>query len=357
VNGARRLAVLLALAAFARAEEEDLAPMLEKLRAKHDVPALGAAVLHGPEITAIGASGVRRFGKDDKVTREDRWHLGSCTKSMTATLLGRYVERGRLAWETTLDDPKWAEVTVDDLLRHRGGAPADLGFDGLWARLWKREGTPVEQRALLTAAVLARPPLARGEFLYSNAGYAIAGHLLEVKEKKSWEELMRAQLFEPLGMKSAGFGAPEGRQPWGHVRRDGKIVAIAPGPQADNPPAIGPAGTVHASLRDWAKYVALHLQGAREGERKLLLERATLRRIQTPRKDETYACGWGVAERDWGGGRVLTHAGSNTMWFCVVWIAPKRDFAALVVCNMGGDAAATACDDVAGALVRRLGAR
>jgi hypothetical protein len=52
---------------------------------------------------------------------------------------------------------------------------------------------------------------------------------------------------------------------------------------------------------------------------------------------------------------VLTHAGSNTMNYAVVWMAPKRDFAALVCTNQGGDAAAKACDEAAGALIKRQG--
>ena len=66
-----------------------------------------------------------------------------------------------------------------------------------------------------------------------------------------------------------------------------------------------------------------------------------------------YAMGWGVAARPWADGRVLTHSGSNTMWFCVVWIAPKKDFAVLVACNAGLDAAG-ATDQAAGAIIGEL---
>ena len=61
--------------------------------------------------------------------------------------------------------------------------------------------------------------------------------------------------------------------------------------------------------------------------------------------------GWIVAEQPWADGAALTHAGSNTMWYCVAWLAPKKNFAVLVATNQGGDAAAQACDDVAIALI------
>ncbi|MHC4955207.1 MAG: serine hydrolase domain-containing protein [Planctomycetota bacterium] len=359
-----RAAVLLLFLVSPIAAEEDLAAVLEPIRKKHSLPAFGGAVVRGDKVTAIGATGVRKIGSDKKVTVDDLWHLGSCTKSMTATLAGRYVERGQITWNTQLRtvlpkikpmDDGYRKVTIDQLLRHRGGVPSDLSPDGLWGRLWKREGSTTNQRRTLAVGVLKKPPLhaPNSKYLYSNAGFAIAGYALEVKTGKSWETLMRKDLFKPLGMESAGFGAP-GKgldQPWGHAVRGDKVVPVAPGPNADNPPAIGPAGTVHASLRDWGKYIALHLQGARDGKQRLLLQRKTLRHIQTPKKGETYACGWVVTQRPWGDGDVLMHNGSNTMWYCVVWIAPKKDFAVLLACNQGGNTAAKACDEGAGALI------
>ncbi|MDP6763581.1 MAG: hypothetical protein QF903_02035 [Planctomycetota bacterium] len=49
----------------------------------------------------------------------------------------------------------------------------------------------------------------------------------------------------------------------------------------------------------------------------------------------------------------MSHSGSNTMWFCTVWIAPKKGLGFLIATNVGGAAAAEACDEVAVALVRR----
>jgi len=109
---------------------------------------------------------------------------------------------------------------------------------------------------------------------------------------------------------------------------------------------------VHYSIRDWAKYIALHLRGA-QGDAKRL-KPATFTRLHAPVGDEPprYAMGWGVARRDWGGGDVLTHAGSNTMWFAVTWVAPWRDFAVLVASNQGGDQAQKACDEATAALIQ-----
>jgi hypothetical protein len=127
---------------------------------------------------------------------------------------------------------------------------------------------------------------------------------------------------------------------------------IEPGPIADNPPVLGPAGTVHCSVGDWAKYILEHVRGESGGSK--LLKSETFKRLHTPRPGEDYMGGWMVTEREWGGGKVLTHAGSNTMNFCVAWLAPLRDFAVLVMTNQGGEKAALACDKAASQLIRRF---
>ncbi len=245
-------------------------------------------------------------------------------------------------------------MTLEELLTNRSGAPTNLDADGLWGVLCRREGAPVAQRRRLLEGVLRHPPLSPPgtKFLYSNAGFSIAGAMAEVRAKTAYEDLLRAKLFVPLGMASAGFGPP-GKvgvldQPRAHTTAG---TPVEPGANADNPPAIAPAGLVHMSIRDWAKYVSMHLLGDR-GE-STFLSKATFQRLHTPPGGFDYAMGWIAAERPWGGGTVLTHAGSNTMWYAVTWIAPKRDFAVVITCNQGGDAAAKACDDVASSLVSR----
>ncbi|HEY3242230.1 MAG TPA: serine hydrolase domain-containing protein, partial [Phycisphaerae bacterium] len=330
---------------------------------KAGLPGMVGAILAGERLVAIGADGVRKRGAPDAITIDDQIHIGSDTKAMTATLIGLLVEEGKLKWTTTVGEvftdlsgsmqPDWRHVTLEQLLTHRGGAPANLDADDLWKRLRAHTGTPVEERRTLVEGITRHQPEAKPgtKFIYSNAGYASAGAMAEKVMGRAWEDLMRERLFAPLGMSSAGFGAPGTTdkldQPRGHTEGG---APIEPGPAADNPAAIGPAGTVHCTIGDWAKFVALHLAGARGAAR--LLKPETFGKLQIPPEGGDYAMGWRVVQRDWAGGRALTHAGSNTLWFAVVWIAPEKNFAVLVACNQGGEQAAKACDEVVGALIQ-----
>ncbi len=333
--------------------------LLEPVRQRHKVPALAAAVVSSKGLVAQGAVGVRKADADVKVTIDDKWHLGSDTKAMTATLIGALEEQGRLKWESTIMDgfpelaatfpPVARKITLVHLLSHRAGLVENLAWDQI-----AQTGTLREQREAVVK-IVAKTPLRSNPgsgFLYSNLGYVVAGAVAERAGNAAWEDLMTRFLFEPLGMRNAGFGGTgtPGKidQPWPH--HESGRPASTNGPKADNPPVIGPAGTVHASMADWGKFITDQLKGAR-GER-ALLKPYTYKKIQTPPADGDYALGWMVTQRDWAGGTVLTHAGSNAMNYCATWAAPKVDFAVLACTNHGGPAGAKATDEAAWTLIR-----
>jgi len=351
-----------------------LSALLERERKKHDLPAMAAVVIEGDRIVARGVAGVRKLGSTKRAALGDRWHIGSCTKTITATMIAVLVERGTLAWDLTvaaaLPDlaermrPEYRDVSLEMLLAHRGGIGHEWDVPGLWDVLWKREGTPVEERRKMAEAMLAQPPkVPPGGYSYSNCGFALAGHMAETVTGKPWEQLLRELVFEPLDMKSAGFGVPwdgdDITDPWPH-KADG--TPVSPGPFADNPPSIGPGGGVHVSLDDWAKFIVEHLKGAR-GQDGVLLTAKSYERLQRGRTigdgPDQYALGWIVLNRAWARGqrpgdtgRCLHHAGSNNSWFALAWVAPERNFAVLCVTNIGGEGVLPRIDAVNWAVIR-----
>jgi CubicO group peptidase (beta-lactamase class C family) len=348
------------LAAQSVTPDKEVNDLLERIRQKHLVPALAGAIVTTKGLEAIGAVGVRKAGTDVAASVEDLWHIGSDTKAMTAVLIGRLVEQGKLKWETTIAEvfpdlaapwpQAFREITLLHLLSHRAGLAPNL----LCFALPKTDPVREQRLAALKLASSIKLLSVPGEkYLYSNLGYVIAGTMAEKAGDAPWEELVKTLIFEPLGMKNVGYGGvgTPGQidQPWGHAA-DGKPVA-GNGPDMDNPPVVGPAGRVHCSLGDWAMFIADQLRGG--GRQKALLKPETYQKLHTPPFGGNYALGWLVVEREWGGGPVLTHAGSNTMNYAVAWLALKRDFAVLVVTNQGGEAAGKACDEAASALIRR----
>lgn len=355
------LAAAPAIAALPRlAFARDAAPAdvaLDEVFASAAPPAMAAGIVTADGLSWSGVRGVRRSGETDPATLQDRWHLGSNTKAMTAAVFARLVEQGRTRWSLPLAeafpdvtiDPAWGDTTVDDLMHHRAG----LRDDGVMGRPWLMtarsdpRSLPDQRRAIVEQALAVPPSGVKGEFAYGNANYVLAGAAIERITGGSWEDAMRAELFAPLALSTAGFGPPPGRDnPWAHRMIDDRRTPIDPAhPGADNPQALGPAGTAHMSLSDYARFVSAVMGGAPGW-----LGADSLTRLTTPPAGPppAYACGWGVREQPWGGvggpGPVLGHDGSNTMWHATVAAAPQRRRALIVLVNDGptGRAAAQA---------------
>ncbi len=362
---------LFALLQVVSTQPRDLAGLLAPIVAEAGVPAMGAAVITSTGLEALGVAGVRSWGTAAAVTAEDRWHIGSCTKAITATLAARLVDRGVLSWETTIGDvfgagtpaidPAWRSVTLLWLLSHRSGAA--LNFDDEpWERVVRAGGPPADQRHALVADALSRPPASPPNTLtrYSNAGVIIAGTMLEALTGTSWEDLVRREVFEPLGMKATAFGAPGTAgvldQPLGHTRAANGWTPVPVGPGADNPPATGPTGTVHTTLGDWARFIGAHLRG-RRGDRSFLSAQSWSRLHEPGGAGWEYAPGWVATQAPWAAGAVLHHVGSNQFWIAEATVALDEDVAILLVANGADDSVEAPFRAALAALVRDHSAR
>ena len=359
--------IAVSVTAHAAGEPKPLNSTLEPYLKEFGLPALSAAVFKNGEIIAQGAVGTRRAGENIPVTIDDAFHLGSDSKAFTALLAGMYVEQGKLRWDSTLGeifpeikdkmDPEFAKITVEELLSHSSGL-ADTALDDLINRSYQQNGNMDEVRYWMVKETAPKPlDHPRGsKFAYSNLGYVIAGAVLERLSGKTWEELVQERIIEPMDLKTAGFGpqASLGKVdvPLGHALVDGKPKPMLAGPNGDNPLILGPAGTMHMSVLDFAKWVAWH---AGEGKRgPALVSADILKKLHTPvidvgeRKDAApgtpksgggYALGWGKVKTTWAPELVVTHTGSNTLNLATAVFLPGADFGFVIMTNISGKGA------------------
>lgn len=334
----------------------DLEETLRRIRVEHDLPALAAAVVRGDSIQTA-AVGVRRVEASDRVRIDDRFHIASCTKSMTAMLAAILVEQGRLRWTSRLVDivpelesrirPEYRGATLEQLLAHAARMPAYTQFGPQRLEELKAfRGTPTEQRLAFLAEVLSAEPATRasGDGAYSNVGYTAAALMMERATGESWEELMRTRLFRPLGLRDVGFGWPatpaSPEQPRGHVRRGGRVTAQPLDDSYMLPIVLWPAGAVNSSIGDLARYAGDHLRGLR-GEKALLPTSAYHKLHRTlSGEPQGFTLGWGV-RRDSRWGTVHYGAGSGGTFFVRIFIVPDFDVAIVVASNSGDAGAAT----------------
>ncbi|MCX7397293.1 MAG: serine hydrolase [Planctomycetales bacterium] len=335
---------------------------------RYAMPGGAAAIVENGKVTLKVASGVRKQGDAESFTVNDKVHIGSCAKAMTATLVGMLIDDGKLTWDTKITDvfPEFADqiheeyrsVTISHLVSHYAGIPRSVAWSELGA-----ENSAWEQRLTMMRQVFfQKPDHPPGKtYLYSNVGFVAAGAMLEKITGEAWEELITSRLFEPLGMKSAGFGPPSINgaidQPWGHIVESNQQVPI----QVDNAAVLCPAGTVHMTLDDWGRFASLHLGTLKQ--KKALLQPETIEHLHTPLKEfdpefvkqeGPYGFGWDTADRQWGAGKVLMHSGTNKMWYATIWMAPNKKTAFLAVVNSGAPDAEKACNEMTEGLIKYL---
>ena len=333
--------------------QQKLATGLQTAFAKDAPVGLAGAVWRDGQMLWQGQAGLRVAGEETPIGSADLWHLGSNTKAMTAALWARLVEQGKLRWDMPVNEAVtaagldvqlhagWHDRTVEDFMRHRAGLLDARYVNGIWLMASRTDtrSLPAQRAAFAKRILEAAPEGPLGTFEYGNANYILVGSLIEGVTGLAWEEVMQQELFAPLGMTSAGFGAPEGQQPHGHTWSGDKATGIGPdAPVSDNPKALGPAGTAHMSLADYGLFLAAMLQPG-------WLSQDSLTRLQTPLENETYALGWiAPGTRRWAGGPALLHNGSNTIWFATVVLAPVIKLAFVSVSNdgtRGGEACST----------------
>lgn len=314
-------------------KSEEINRALSEIVKSDKAPGMIAAIVSGDGVVAIGVSGVRKVGSGIPITGNDLVHLGSCTKAMTAVMLATLVAEGKLSWEMKLVDaipdlkksihPDYQSITLWQLLTHRAGLPSN-------PLNWSAHSTKeikARRLAILKDNLSSAPASKSGEFNYSNFGYMIAACMAEEVTGLSWESLMKQRLFNPLGMTSAGFGVPDKRQtidqPWGHGGSGGNWHPS----NFYDAEALGPAGEIHCSIADWARFLSLFMPGKNP-----VLDETYINKLIEP--VGFYAGGWGIIEgRPWAKGKVLTHNGSNGIWYATVIVAPMIGRAYVVVTN------------------------
>lgn len=245
----------------------DLIPVLAPVLEKHGAPAIAAAATLDGQIVALGTVGVRDLDSRQPVTLADRSMIGSCGKSITRLLVARLVDKKLLRWDSTLGEllsdvpmrDDYRSVTIGDIIGHRGGLQpyTEIGPKRTPVLFDQQDGSARDRRAAFIAHLLQEPPSAppKTQFIYSNAGYGLLGHIAERLADKSYEKLIRDEVFTPLQMKSALVGMPRGNPSipgWaGHLHSPQGFKPVL---QERPPlPAIAPAGLMSCSIEDFAK--------------------------------------------------------------------------------------------------------
>jgi CubicO group peptidase (beta-lactamase class C family) len=321
----------------------DIAPILEAARLKYGLPSIAGVAVRGGEVVGVTAIGERALGSGVAVSLNDAYHLGSMSKSFTATVLGKLVEQGKIRWDTTLGEtfpdlqmrPEFKAVSLEMLLTHRAGFSANVEDDRIYEGIsadGAGDWAAVRQKYLLSA-LTTKPAYVPGRIVaYSNVGYVIASLMAERAGGSGWEDLVRRIVYEPLGMSSCTFGTAFKPLTNPHPHRwDGsKAVPLEPSVLNGNPPVLNGADNVRCSLPDVGKYLLAHLNGERGVDG--ILKAATFKELHRARvnggQGMYFGFGWIVLP-----GGEIWHNGSNTLNYSEMALYPAQNIAVAVAAN------------------------
>jgi CubicO group peptidase (beta-lactamase class C family) len=276
-------------------------PLLQAAR----IPGIAVAVVAGEETVLARGYGYRDLATRLPLASNTVYPIGSTTKAITATLLGLLADEGRISWDAPVrtylprfglqDARSSLSVTLRDLLTMRTGLPR---HDFLW-----RENRISRAELMERLAHLPLSASLRERFQYSNLTFTLAGHIAEVVAGRTWEELVRAKLLQPLDMNSTAFERPTtGNVTLSYHESSRRELASCCRLDAET---IAPAGgSIYSTVEDMACWIAFNLNGGALAGRRLISQR-TLEEIQSPwtiaRDDPgapspgaAYALGWYV---------------------------------------------------------------
>ncbi|UQX02029.1 serine hydrolase domain-containing protein [Streptomyces sp. RerS4] len=331
---------------------EDLRPLPSTRRAlRHRIavaqsegrsPSLVAAVVRGGEVVWEGSrTSVEGHGPDGNV----QYRIGSITKTFTAVLVMRLRDEGLL----DLSDPLGKhlpgtgadEVTIAQLLAHTGGLAAET--PGPW---WERSSAALRPSL---AEVLGEEPFKHTpgrRHHYSNPGYTLLGSLVEALRGRPWEEALRAEVLEPLGLHRTS-GRPQAPHAGGWAVHPWADVMM-PEP-AEDLGLMAAAGQLWSTTTDLARFGAFLARG---DERVLSAE--SVREMRTPSAPPEpgfadLGYGLGLQFSTAGGRRLFGHSGSLPGFVAGLWWSEADDVAAVVLANCtSGVPAGTVAADLIG---------
>jgi beta-lactamase class C len=315
-------------------------------------PGMAMAIVQNNKIVFMKGYGVRQAGQTAPVTTDTVFRAASVSKPFTSTLTGILVEKQQLRWDDkvvtyvptfALKSPNNTQhLTIRNLLSHTGGLPSHA-YDHLI-----EENVPYE--TIVGRLKDVNPTCTPGNcYNYQNVLYSVTADVMQARTGKTFDQLMREQIFIPLGMNNASttyeaiINNPNAAKP--HVKSNGRWVSTKIKPTYYR---VSPAGGINASVKDMANWLRAEM-----GYRPDVISPAVINTITTPVittnaeinkyhsirwrqervKKAQYGLGWRIY--DYAGHKMVYHRGGVEGFRAEVAYLPDEQIGIVTLWNCG----------------------
>ena len=333
-----------AAAAVAKPSLDGLDAFVAQEMKNWKVPGVAVAVVKDGQVILSKGYGHRDVDKQLPVTPQTLFAIGSITKSFTVTALGLLADEGKLDWDKPVreylpefrlyDSVANEHMTPRDLVTHRSGLPR---HDALWYNSTFTRREMVERLRYLEPSKDFRSAWQYNNLMVLTAGY-LAGQLAGT----SWEELVRARIFGPLGMTGSNFSvtdsekSPDFAQPYATVKEEIKKIPFR------GIDEMAPAGAINSNIEDMSRYLLFHLSQGKYGD-KQLLSATNAQQMQSPqmviqgalRYPEIGHSAYGMAfvVSSYRGHKMVQHGGAIDGFIALLTFLPQDNIGVVVLTN------------------------
>lgn len=324
---------------------EWLSELINTTMQEWNVPGLAIAIVKDNEILFSEGFGLRDVKKGLNVTSKTIFAIGSCTKAFTTMAMGILVDRGQLDWDKPVRNylPRFKlydayateHITPRDLVTHRSGLPR---HDFVWY------GTSLTRQQLVERLQYLEPTEElRSVFQYQNLMYMTAGYLVGQIAGSSWEEFVKQEIFNPLGMEDSNFSVIDVQKAADfaipYIKKDDEIKQTP----FLNQDAIGPAGSINSNVTDMAKWLLLHLNQSNYNTKRII-SLANLSQMHTPQivtpspleypeiLHSSYGLGWGITP--YRGYNFIQHGGEIDGFSALTTLMPQDNIGIVILTNI-----------------------
>ena len=317
---------------------------------KSKVPGLGFGIIKDGEVILAEGFGFKEVTTKTKVTANTQFAIGSSSKAFTTMGLSLMEDEGLLDWDEPVrsyipefemhNDFATKEMTSVDLVSHRSGLPR---HDFLWY------GSPLSRSQLLNKIKYLEPSAPfRTKFQYQNLMFMTAGVVTERLSERTWESFIGNRIFRELGMNDSNFSVDKMQAAKDYALPHGKnddAVEVIPFRNID---AIGPAGSINSTVNDMLKWVKLHLNDGKVGDKRVVSSK-NLKKMHSPHKvienfsvtnfpqfhNPSYGLGWFIYDYD--GTLVVQHGGNIDGFSALVYLLPEENIGMVLLTNLNGN--------------------
>lgn len=323
---------------------QDFDALVEKALIDYQVPGVAIGVVVDGHVVYAKGFGFRDLENKWLMDENTIFPIGSCTKAFTTFVAGNLVDKGLIAWDQPVIDvlPQFrlwdqyatTNLTIRDLLTHRTGMPR---HELVWynSKMTKEE-------MLKRIRYLEPSYEIRERYQYIQLMYFVAGLAMEEAAGKSWEEMTREQILNPLGMTHTNFSIEETQKgdnyafPYGEKHDQLRKMAFR------NLSLIGPAACLNSNVVDMTRWMQMQLAGG-VYRNQALINPVTLQELHAPQiivpsvpecKEAmlyAYGMGWGVLS--YRGYYFLSHDGISDGFTSVVGLLPSENVGVIVLAN------------------------